>query len=144
MGALPPSASAGQVSRLPRPPWAPALFSLAHLLGWGQPALCPGDASPVRVCLLSLLCGFPAQLTLPAAAVRCLSPYRDSGQPPPPVASGLAPRNLPAKPCKFLEPPSPISGRIWGNGRLNPSRNEVGGVPGKHGGSGRGCWIPAF
>lgn len=109
LGALPP-ASAGQLSQAH--PERPALFSLAGLLGWSPPAPCPGDASLVRVCLLSLPTASPPSLSgascslaliLPVAAQRAQgSLQRQPPTPPQPLAlppssglplvsSGLAP-----------------------------------------------------
>ena len=75
LGALPP-ASAGQLSRAP--PYASRPLLLGKSPGMGHPVLCRGDASLVRVCLLSLLHCFPTPacpscslaLILPVAAQR--------------------------------------------------------------------------
>lgn len=95
-------------SSRPRP-GLPALSSLAGLLGWGHLVLSP-DASPVRVRLPSLLCCLSTRPVLPEAAVRLCVP-----QFPAPL-----PQLWP--PLEFLELPGWISGRTWGNGRLNPRR----------------------
>lgn len=137
LGALPQLPLGNSPAPHPR---LPTLLSLANLLGWGHPVLCPGDATPVRVCLLSHLHCFPTPacpscslaLILPVAAVRLCGSLQTAAPHPPTsstshpsfgrlVASRLAPRNYP-NPHKFLKPLSLTSGRIWGNRRLRFSR----------------------